>query len=356
MTLPTLAPVTISNDDFQTMLRFARLTYQLKHKPSYAQKISAKMPETAHFEATYPSVLMGFDFHLTDHGPKLIEINNNAAGLLSWKTHAWLEQPQLNDFIHDFNTRINTMFPASWKNIAILDSDVEAQFFYPEMQAYAELLSHHQRTVFLLSPEDLTLKEDGYLYAKDQKIDGIYNRHTDFYLDSSEMQHIRQAYLSEHVGLTPHPRSYALIGDKGRMVDWWQDDFFDDILSTEEQDLMLNVVPEIKSLASSDREQVWLNRKKYVFKPVASHGGKGVLIGKSVRQKRFQEMMENPENIVVQAFVPAPTLQRDDETFKYDLRLYMCGEELIGLAARLFQGSVTNFRHPMSGFYPVKVV
>ncbi|MDQ6989692.1 MAG: hypothetical protein Q9M19_07400 [Mariprofundaceae bacterium] len=355
MTLATLTPVNISNADFQTMLDFGRVIYQLKHNDQYIQKMRAWVPEITLIKPNYPSVLMGFDFHLTPSGPKLIEINNNAAGLLSWKTKTWLNQPEHAQFKDDMKRRINAMFPASWKSIAILDDSVETQFFYPEMQAYAELLSDDGRSVVLLSPEDLILKEDGFLYAGSQKIDGIYNRHTDFYLDIPEMRHIHQAYVSEHVGLTPHPRSYALIGDKQRMVDWWQDDFFTHMISDEDKKLILSVVPTTRNLAKMERDEVWRDRKKYVFKPAASHGGKGVLMGKSVRQKRFQEMMEHPENMVVQDLVPAPTLLRDDEVFKYDIRLYMTGEKCIAVAARLFQGSVTNFRHPVSGFYPVNI-
>jgi len=37
------------------------------------------------------------------------------------------------------------------------------------------------------------------------------------------------------------------------------------------------------------------------------------------------------------------------------VRLYMCGDTLTGLAARLFQGHMTSFKHPDSGFYPVSI-
>ncbi|MDX8390462.1 MAG: hypothetical protein R8M38_08225, partial [Mariprofundaceae bacterium] len=82
----SLTPITVSNTDFQMMLKFSRLICKLKHNLHYVRKMKARTPKVARFNSQYSSVLMGFDFHLTSNGPKLIEINNNAAGLLSWKT------------------------------------------------------------------------------------------------------------------------------------------------------------------------------------------------------------------------------------------------------------------------------
>jgi len=356
MSLSSLPPVSISNDDFQAMLYFSRCIFHLKKNSTYIQKLESSLPEIVSIKTDYPSALMGFDFHLTEDGPKLIEVNNNAAGLWSWKTGDWLEQDEMFGVQSHLCNRINDMFPEQWRNIVILDEHVEQQFFYPEMKAYANILSESGRHVIITSPEHLQQHEGGCLYFSDKKIDGIYNRHTDFYLKGDEMKHIHNAYIHQKVGLSPHPRSYGLIADKARMVDWWAEDFFKGILSYHEVSTILNVVPEIKRLSDWNIEDIWLKRKKYVFKPTSSHGGKGVLIGKSLRNKRFQLMLETAQDIVVQEFVPAPTIERAGITYKYDIRLYMCGETLIGLAARLFQGSVTNFSHPNSGFYPVRIV
>ncbi len=356
MSLTTLPSVSISNDDFQDMLRFARCIFQLENDPSYLQKVESILPEIAHLNPANASALMGYDFHLTPDGPKLIEINNNAAGLWSWKTKAWLEQPIDSNLQSNLHQRIDAMFPKQWDNIAILDEKVKQQFFYPEMQAYAKVLSENGRDVSIISPEDLKQKDDGYLYLEYKKVTAIYNRHTDFYLESEALKHIKNAYLHHKVEMSPHPRSYALVADKGRMVDWWKADFFKDVLAHDQQNIIYNIVPKIQKLANWDVDDVWLKRKKYVFKPTSSHGGKGVLIGKSLRNKRFRMMLETPQDIVVQEFVPAPLIEFDGINYKYDIRLYMCGEKLIGLAARLFQGSVTNFSHPNSGFYPVRII
>jgi len=348
--------VPVSTHDFQRMLCFAKTIYQLKQHIKYAQLLAAALPEVSKIQPEFPSVLMGFDFHLTDSGPRLIEVNNNAAGLYSWKTHQWLQQPDIPELGGTLVNRLQHMFPAGWKHIAILDTAIEDQFFYYEMDAYARILRDVGKQVWLISPDAMELNDGGFLCVGGIKIDGIYNRHTDFYLDTQEMAHIRQAYLSGNVGLSPHPKSYALMADKIRMVDWHRKGFLESVgLAEGDMEMIRQVVPEIKKLSDFSAEEIWKVRKRYVFKPGTSHGGKGVLIGKSVRRKRFEQMLDQPESIVVQEYVPAPAYELNQDFFKYDIRLYMSGNELIGLAARLFQGNVTNFRHPDSGFYPVRI-
>jgi len=348
--------IPISNDHFLSMFRFAKIIYQLKYNVEYIRSFQDNLPESARIQPECPSVLMGFDFHLTDTEPKLIEINNNAAGLCSWKTNVWLPQPDIPQLCGTLEDRLQKMFPPSWKSIAILDSAIESQFFYYEMKAYAGLMRKAGRKVVLVSPHSIEINTDHSLSVKGAKIDGIYNRHTDFYLESKEMDHIRKAYLTGKVGLSPHPRSYAFMADKRRMVDWRREGFLETIgLSEDAIELLFSVLPESLMLSDFNVDEIWKLRKKYVFKPGTSHGGKGVLMGKSVRQKRFKQMIVQAENFVVQEYIPAPWLEVNNERFKYDVRLYMCGDTLIGLAARLFQGNMTSFKHPDSGFYPVSI-
>lgn len=348
--------IPISRHHVIQMYEFAKEIYRLKQNTEYIRLLSHMLPESAQVLPECSSVLMGFDFHLTDAGPKLIEINNNAAGLCSWKTIDWLPQPDMPELCGTLTDRLQQMFPPAWKHMVILDSAIESQFFYYEMKAYAALLKQAGRSVRLVSPHDIDLNNDGSLSVEGVKIDGIYNRHTDFYLENEDMMHIRKAYMAGKVGLSPHPRSYALMADKRRMVDWRREGFLNACgLSPEAIELMFGILPDSRLLSDFHADEIWKLRKNYVFKPGTSHGGKGVLMGKSVRQKRFQQMLAQAENIVVQEYVPAPGVEINGGHFKYDVRLYMCGDTLTGLAARLFQGHMTSFKHPDSGFYPVSV-
>lgn len=350
MTLATTQPVPISNHDFEAMLAFARLIDSLQYHETYIQKITP-FPESADVIQPESSLLMGYDFHLTEHGPKLIEINNNAGGL--WEEDSgWIPQYGNQHMQGALADRITAMFPEKWKHIAIVDEDVQQQYMFPEMLAYAELLKSNGRKVSLVCPEDL--RYDGAkLYFKEDAIDAIYNRHTDFYLQSEAMIHIKQAFMAGHVALNPYPRSYALIGDKNRMVDWWRDDFLNDVLTVNEIKIVQTIVPETHVMAEVDTDLAWSSRARWVFKPAARHGGKGVLMGKSISRTRFARF--DIANTVMQQLVPPSTIEIHERSYKFDMRLYMCGQNLIAMAGRAWNGQITNFKEEGSGWTSIQV-
>jgi len=328
--------------------------WRLKQNPDYLTGLLNKLPEVADIEPEEPSVLMGYDFHLTPDGPKLIEINNNAGGLYigdgGWGAEEWLPQPKLPEWNEPLTTRLCNMFPATWQHIAIMDEDVRQQYMYPEMLAYAKLLKDEGRTVFVVSPEEIGVLAGG-LYVEDVRLDAIYNRHTDFYLEQPELAHIRKAFEEGLVQLNPHPRSYALLGDKGRMVDWWGTEFLEGFLPQEEIRFIRTIVPESHRLKDVNSEALWSERKQWVFKPAARHGGKGVVLGKAMSRKRFAEF--SPAETILQRYVPPSMVTLEETEFKLDIRLYTHGSRLLALAGRVWQGQVTNFRTEGSGWVPI---
>ncbi len=349
-------PVAICRDDFEAMLSFSRTAFRLKDNAAYLSQLCEHLPEAAHIQTRWPSVLMGFDFHLTDDGPKLIEINNNAGGLYIGDER-WLPQPDIAELPGDLKQRLTDMFHADWATIAIMDEDVTGQFMYPEMQAYAELFRKDGRRVMVVSPEDLVLR-DGSLICDGVQVDAIYNRHTDFYLEGEGVAHIRQAYGLGKVAVNPHPRSYALIGDKTRMVDWWRHGVLEACVDQAAVERIRSVTPETHKLSEMDMDQAWAVRKQWVFKPAARHGGKGVLLGKAMSRKRFEAL--DVAETIVQRLVPASEVgvqgvDGENNRMKFDIRLYMHGETLIALAGRVWLGQVTNFRQPGSGWVSISI-
>jgi len=354
--LASEVPVHVSRTDFETMLDFSRTVFRLKDNPRYLAQLHDLLPEAAHIQAAWPSVLMGFDFHLTETGPKLIEINNNAGGLYIGDER-WLPQPDIAELDDTLAQRLIDMFHADWATIAIMDEDVTGQFMYPEMQAYAELFRQDGRRVMVISPEDLVLCDDG-LICDGVRIDAIYNRHTDFYLEGEAVTHIRHAYENGQVIVNPHPRSYALIGDKTRMVDWWRSGLLESSVDQAAVEQIRAVTPETHKLSELDLEQAWAARKQWVFKPAARHGGKGVLLGKAMSRKRFSAL--DVAQTIVQRLVPASEVDvngsdGEKSRMKFDMRLYMHGEKLIALAGRVWRGQVTNFRQPGSGWISIHI-
>jgi len=352
-TLASHQPVRIAAETFATMHAFARAIQRLQRDARYARQLAAQLPPTAAIEPDWPAMLMGYDFHLTDEGPKLIEINNNAGGLYIGRDDAghdrWLPQPALTGSLEQ---RLVAMFAPRWRAIAIMDADVRAQFMYPEMCAYARLLRADGRWVELVSPEAISATADG-LYVDGIRLDAIYNRHTDFYLQSPELAHVRTAFMAGRIELNPYPRSYALVGDERRMADWWREEWLAACVEPETVALIRRVVPETHRLADMDMDDVWRRRAQFVFKPAARHAGKGVVLGRGMSRKRFATF--DPADTIVQQWVPASMVELEGRAWKLDVRLYMHGERLIALAGRVWRGQLTNFREPGSGWVAIDV-
>ncbi|MDQ6962877.1 MAG: ATP-grasp domain-containing protein [Mariprofundaceae bacterium] len=344
-------PISISQNDFQHMFSFAKKMQELILNPDYQASSSAT--GSAAKTPNYQSILMGYDFHLQDGLPQLIEINNNAGGLYLSQQKDWLDQPQLGQAESTLPQRILKMFEPEWQTIVIMDEDPQQQFMYSEIQAYAQLLRDDGRQVFILDPSQIKLHQDGHLSYQEHTIDMIYNRHTDFYLETTAMQHIKSAYLSNQVVLNPHPQSYDLLGDKGRMVDWHRPDFLEQFISQPQADAVRAIIPMTKYVQDQDQDQLWKERKQWVFKPTASHAGKGVVLGKSITRKRFAET--NQPNMIMQAFIPPAKVTMNDISYKSDIRLYMHGQTLVAIAGRIYQGMLTNFRTEGSGFVPLEI-
>ena len=102
--------VSIKRQAFEKMLRFLKLSNRLCKSKKYHDLLSEFLPVTAISDPN-PSVLMGFDFHLTDDGPKLIEINSNAGGLYHTGEACWIPQPNLDQLKGNLEQRIFNMFP-----------------------------------------------------------------------------------------------------------------------------------------------------------------------------------------------------------------------------------------------------
>jgi len=351
MPLASENPVPIFHKDFLLMCRFARMMWRLKQHPAYLAGLRDALPAAAGIEPETPSMLMGYDFHLTPDGPRLIEINNNAGGLYIGDGR-WLPQPELPEWHEPLTTRLGHMFPAEWRHIAIMDEDVTRQYMYPEMLAYAKLLKNEGRKIFVVSPEGISIRPDG-LYIGDVRLDAIYNRHTDFYLEHSDLAHIRRAYEENLVQLNPHPRSYALLGDKGRMVDWWRKGFLEPFLPPEDVRFIRHIVPESRRLKDVNQDNIWHERKQWAFKPAARHGGKGVVLGKAMSRKRFASLV--PEETILQRYVSPGAVNMGGVEFKLDIRLYTQGPRLLAVAGRIWQGQVTNFRSEGSGWVSLSI-
>jgi hypothetical protein len=355
------ATVILPRPQLRRMITTVKLLDRLGRQPAYRAVVARQGPEIARFDPGHDAVMMGYDFHLTPDGPRLIEINTNAGGALP----AWLAGHPGKTLPPRLRDRLLACFAAELQaqsggdlvrpgRVAILDETPDQQFLYPEMLAFAELFREWGVAAAVVDPRFLEASAQG-VFLDGERIDLVYNRHCDFYLDTPVLAGLKAAYLGRTVCLTPNPFTYALLADKRRLP-LWREDWLQATcrLSETERALLMEVIPECLLLVGADREQLWRERDKWVFKPVDRYGSRGVLVGEKMTRGRFEKL--DPATTLVQRKVP-PSLTEVPgfEEMKTDLRLYAYRDRILGVTARLYRGQVTNLRTEGGGFAAVRI-
>lgn len=354
--------VTLPSKDLRLMIKLVKLLHRLSENPAYQAWLTGELPDTARFNPGHYGVMMGYDFHLTETGPKLIEVNTNAGGY-------WLaclcRVPVMPVFAGRIATRLLDSFLTEYAlfqqtayarpaTLAIVDDAPDSQFLYPEMQAFAALFDAAGIATAIVDPAELRLQDDA-LYLGDRRIDMIYNRHCDFYLQTPAMAAVKTAWLAKRVCLTPNPHIYGLLADKRRMIAWSDSAVLDGLgLSEQALRLLANTVPATHRLAFLPPEQVLHSRKQWVFKPDTGYASRGVYVGNKLTATKLAQL--DREQTLIQQWVP-PSLSRypDELPFKTDFRLFAYRKQILGVSARLYHGQVTNLRTPDGGFARVVV-
>jgi len=351
--------VTLRRRDFHDMLRLSRTLYRLSQHPLYRETVYPLVPPAARFAPGHDAVMMGYDFHVGEHGPRLIEVNTNAGGSsLALQTEAASTRERflsrtLATFRDDFARQ--TRGTSQLDCLVILDEDPEQQFLLPEMQAFAEHFESCGVQTLILDPRELQVEHDGVYHLK-RRVDMIYNRHCDFYLETPQLAGIRDAYLSGSVCLSPNPHTYGLLADKRRMLLWQDPQRLQAWGLSERQAAALRTgLPDCFLLKERDQESLWKEHKQWVFKPVDQFGSRGVMVGEKITRSRFAQL--DPETTLCQKFSPPGKVETPDgTTFKFDVRLYLYRDRVLGLTARLYRGQVTNMRTEGGGFAAVELI
>ncbi|NOY14487.1 MAG: hypothetical protein GXP51_12760 [Deltaproteobacteria bacterium] len=356
----------LPRNDLRQMLRLVRLLFRLSQRENYRQRVFPQLPPVCHFDPGHAALMMGYDFHLTVEGPRLIEVNTNAGGgYLIWLSEArahgyeptrlplWLQKRLFGSFQQEWRDFSAGNSPL--RRVVLLDEDPQQQPLYLEMLACRDWLREQGLSAEIAAPEQLVADRSGVFLAG-KKIDLIYNRHCDFFLEEPSLAGVRDAYLAAAVCLSPNPFVYGLLADKRRMILWSDEVLLAGLgLTAGERQLLLQLVPKSRLLADYNPEELWGERKKLIFKPVTRFGSRGVLMGKSITRKRFAG--QEPQTTLVQQVVPpSVATAADGQEFKVDLRLFVYRDRLLGIGARLYRGQVTNLRTEGGGFAPVRLV
>lgn len=315
---------------------------------------------------------MGYDFHLNDGWPQLIEVNTNAGGAflvaLQARTQSACCAPARDAIslsqVPDFENTVVQMFRAEWirqrgqggpSRIAIIDDDPPDQFMYAEFLLAQRVFEQHGIEALVLDPEHLIYK-NGCLFAGDKPIDLIYNRLVDFALILPGHAALRAAYLDGSVVVTPNPHIHALLANKRNLTFLSDPDTLRGWGLDEDHTAVLeSAVPRTTLVRAGNADALWRNRRDLFFKPVAGHGSKAVYRGSKLTKGVWAEIVNG--DYVAQAFT-APgqriiEIEGCRTRLKADLRLYTYAGQVLFAAGRLYQGQATNFRTRGGGFAAV---
>lgn len=344
----------ISQDDFEEIKTLISKIEEVISRPSYQEEVLKYAPDIAHADHGPLGAFMGYDFHLTKDGIKLIEINTNAGGGLlnaklleahnaccveiDFKSNA--EEAFVQMFLNEWKIQKGS---APLKTIAIVDDKPLEQYLYPEFRLFEKLFRDNGIEAYIADPGELQFN-DGKLFLKDVMIDLVYNRLTDFYLQEDHHKNIHDAYLSGEVVVTPNPHHHALYANKNNLTV---------IREIEKSDVIQKGIPETIKLTPL----LWEQRKNYFFKPASGYGSKASYRGDKITTKVWDEIIKG--DYIAQKIVPPGNRIVDVEgkgtDLKADIRAYVYQGKIQLLAARLYSGQTTNFRTTGGGFAPVIV-
>lgn len=313
--------------------------------------------ETATPAANERPLLLSYDVHPTSEGPVLIEVNTNAGGVMTAMQTArtinrccvdW-EQAQLQArLIQLFRRDLLDVSRRGQGLLVIADDQLETQTLLPEMQGMAQLLQHEVDEARVVEAAELQFRE-GRLWHHGAVVDYVYWRSTDFLLQDAAHTAVRSAVAAGAVRLAPSAAAYAAIADKRRLVEWSRQPE----LARDELGNLTFRLAETVPMNTRSAEDWYAERRDWVFKPVSGFASRGVYVGKSISRQKLATLPA--DDYLAQRYAPHPVVDRDGSEWKYDVRFYADRGEVIGAAARVFQGQVVGLRAPGSGFAPIKI-
>lgn len=348
--------------------------------PAYQQGVLSHCSAIAQSNFGPAGVFMGYDFHISAQGPRLIEINTNAGG--GWLNAALASahrdccapmqgMPDAAASLPQLEQAFMEMFTSEWRSqrgtqtlrsIAIVDDAPEAQYLAPEFELARNLFGRHGIQAVIADARDLVWREGALWHTAlppDRPIDLVYNRLTDFDLSDPAHAALRQAYLAGAAVVTPSPRAHALHAHKSNLITLSDDKELVAMgVSAEDRATLLAAVPRAMAVTADTADALWTDRRNWFFKPVAGYGAKAAYRGDKLTKRVWGEIVAG--GFIAQALVPPSERVVEVEgvptRLKLDVRAYTYRGTVQLLAARTYSGQTTNMRTPGGGFCPVVIL
>jgi hypothetical protein len=330
--------------------------------PAYQDRVLAWGPANAQAPLGAASVFFGYDFHIAERGPRIIEINTNAGGgLLNTRllcAHGRGETARRveQEFVAMFREEWRTLRDeAPLRRIAIVDENPAAQYLAPEFALFRRLFEAAGIAAVIADPAEL-VEDGGCLYHDGLPVDLIYNRLTDFALESPANAHLWSAFAAGGVVVTPHPRAHALYADKRNLMLLSDEATLCELgVGEAERGILLAGIPRTVAVDAGRAETFWSERKRWFFKPAAGFGSRAAYRGDKLTKRVFEDILQG--GYIAQEIVPpsehAVVVEDEALRMKADIRAFVYRGRVQLFAARLYQGQTTNFRTPGGGFAPV---
>lgn len=367
------SPVFLSAGDAEAIATAVRSMHRVAALPGWQAAAIARAPGIAALDHGPTGAFMGYDFHISAHGPRLIEINTNAGGAylhaaaLAAHRGCCGDMDALFRLPREFEQGSLGMFRDEWRaargdavlrTVAIVDDAPAMQYLAPEFELARDLFARNGIIAVIADPTELAWR-DGRLWHGELAIDLVYNRLTDFYLQEGAHAGLRAAYESGAAVVTPHPRAHALHADKRNLITLSDDAALAALgVSDGDRAVLRAVVPETRLVTADNAEALWAGRRQLFFKPAGGYGSKAAYRGDKLTRRVWEEICAG--GFVAQALVPASErtipLDGGTTTLRLDVRAYAYRGEVLMLAARTYAGQTTNFRTPGGGFAAVAVL
>ncbi|MDJ0749491.1 MAG: hypothetical protein QNJ11_08400 [Woeseiaceae bacterium] len=366
-------PVFVSPDQISEMRAIIDAVERVVAARAYRERVLAWVPGIARHDQGTNGVFFGYDFHLTNSGPRLIEINTNAGGAMLLLHIAGAQQACCDavenvivgrtdfagverTFVEMFRREFHAVAPGrTLKRIAIVDENPDDQFLGPEFTLFQQLFARHEIDAVVAAPEHLAM-EGGVLRIDNRRVDLVYSRLTDFYLQSDACRALRKAYRRNAVAVTPGPFGHALYANKRNLTllsdrDWLLD------LGVDENTVAIleSGIPTTWRVTRESADTLWAQRKELFFKPCWGFGSRGAYKGAKLTRKTWERILD--ADYVAQKLVPPSerlvVAHGDERSLKTDVRCYTFGGEIQLLGARLYRGQTTNLRTEGGGLAAV---
>jgi hypothetical protein len=371
-TLFSSVPVFVPSTTLAEMAQIVTAVEAAARLPQYQALALSRARPIAIRDFGPVGAMMGYDFHVTAEGPRLIEVNTNAGGAF---LNAILAQAQRacctdasppfeTDTAAKFGAKVAHMFAEEWRRqgrsgkprrIAIVDDGPEQQYLFPEFQLAKALLEEHGLETVIADPGQLEPSASGLAFHG-LPIDLVYNRLVDFALDEPRHASLRAAYLGDGMVVTPNPHVHALFADKRNLA------ALSDIETLRTWGLATNHTAALESgvlktvqVSPSNIEDLWRDRRGLFFKPARGYASKAAYRGDKLTHRVWADIAAG--DYVAQAYA-APgsrgvAVDGERTELKVDVRLYTYAGAPLLAAARLYRGQTTNMRTPGGGFAPV---